>query len=66
MLAWIWLDVALVAHAGLQQPGHPDFLQGKLQACHYFFAYELPKIQAWLQVAAERNSTCRLMQDAWF
>ena len=66
MLAWIWLDVALVAHAGLQQPGHPDFLQGKLQACHYFFAYELPKIQAWLQVAAERNSICRLMQDAWF
>mgnify|MGYP000925138278 FL=1 len=66
VLAWIWLDVALAAQAALRHSDHRDFLQGKLQACHYFFAYELPKIQAWLQVAAERNSTCRLMQDAWF
>ncbi|MDE2174867.1 MAG: acyl-CoA dehydrogenase [Betaproteobacteria bacterium] len=66
VLAWIWLDVALAAQAALQESDRRDFLQGKLQACHYFYAYELPKIQAWLQVAAERNSICRLMQDAWF
>jgi len=64
VLAWIWLDVALVA----PQPGegsNPVRL-GKLQACRYFFDYELPKIDAWLSVVAARNPTCREMQDDWF
>ena len=66
VLGWIWLDVALVAQAHLQRTNSPDFHHGKLQACRYFFAYELPKIQAWLQVAAQRDPTCREMRDAWF
>jgi hypothetical protein len=32
----------------------------------YFFRYELPKIDAWLGVVAERDPTCREMQDTWF
>lgn len=64
VLAWIWLDVALAAHT--HQADIPDVRNGKLQACRYFFAYELPKIQAWLQVTARRDPTCRMMQDAWF
>jgi alkylation response protein AidB-like acyl-CoA dehydrogenase len=64
VLAWIWLDVALVAQAQLARA--PDFHRGKLSACRYFFDYELPKIDAWLNVVRERNPTCRLMQDAWF
>ncbi|NNM63989.1 MAG: acyl-CoA dehydrogenase [Burkholderiales bacterium] len=66
VLGWIWLDVALVAQAQVHQAHSPDFHHGKLQACRYFFAYELPKIQAWLQVAAQRDPTCREMHDAWF
>mgnify|MGYP000051735891 CR=1 FL=1 len=35
-----------------QSAGRPALpaalVQGKLQACRYFFAYELPKIDAWL------------------
>jgi len=64
VLAWTWLEVALAAQACTAQPA--DFVQGKLQACRYFFAYELPKIDAWLGVVAQRNAVCRDMQDAWF
>ena len=64
VLAWVWLDVALAA---LASTGQPDgFVQGKLQACRYFFHYELPRIDAWLNVVAQRDATCREMQDSWF
>ena len=65
VLAWIWLDVALAAQQSTR-PLPSGFVPGKLQACHYFFAYELPKIDAWLGVVARRTPTCRDMQDHWF
>ena len=58
VLAWLWLDVALVAQAQRRQ--------GQLAAVRYFFAYELPKIDAWLAVVAQRNDTCRTMHEDWF
>jgi butyryl-CoA dehydrogenase len=61
VLAWLWLDVALAASA---QQG--DLASGKLAAMRYFFAYELPKIDAWLGVVARREALPREMQDAWF
>ncbi|HSW04748.1 acyl-CoA dehydrogenase [Aquabacterium sp.] len=64
VLAWVWLDVALVSQQRLA--ADVNFHQGKLQACRYFFDYELPKAEAWLGVVASRNPTCRDMQDAWF
>ena len=65
VLAWMWLEVALAAQAAAtHQPN--SFVQGKLQACRYFFAYELPKIDAWLAVVSSRNPVCREMQDDWF
>jgi butyryl-CoA dehydrogenase len=33
---------------------------------HYFYAYELPKIGAWLHVVETRSAVCREMQDGWF
>ena len=61
VLAWLWLDVALAA-----QSAPTAMKEGKLAAMRYFYAYELPKIGAWLGVVASRESVCRDMQDPWF
>ncbi len=65
VLAWLWLDVALVAAA---RPGEPmtDLAHGKLAAMRYFYAYELPRIDAWLGVVARREALPRDMRDAWY
>ena len=55
VLAWIWLDVALVT----ADPG-------RRAAMRYFYAYELPRIDAWLGVVARREDVCRTMQEGWF
>ncbi len=61
VLAWLWFDVALAAS------GRGDALGlGKLAAQRYFFAYELPKIDAWLAVVRTRESICRTMLPEWF
>jgi alkylation response protein AidB-like acyl-CoA dehydrogenase len=60
VLAWLWLDVALAAK------GHSLGLeQGKMAAQRYFYAYELPKIDAWLAVVARREPLLRELQDEW-
>ncbi len=59
VLAWLWLDVALSAQTHALR-------DGKLAAMKYFYAYELPKINAWLGVVARREPLLREMQDAWF
>ena len=61
VLAWLWLDVALAARRSAS-PLQP----GKQAAMTYFYAYELPKIDAWLGVVSHREAVCRTMQDAWF
>ena len=61
VVAWIWLDVALTA----ARSSDPASL-GRQAAARYFFAYELPRIDAWLAVVARREPVCRQMQDEWF
>ncbi len=62
VLAWIWLDVALAAHAAPDSSART----GRLAAARFFFHYELPKIGAWLQVVRERDLTCaELAEDAF-
>ena len=67
-LAWLWLDCAIAAQAPGQEHDEPTRLhrRGLKQAMQYFFAYELPKIDAWLAVVARRDDTCRSMQEDWF
>ncbi|KQV46808.1 acyl-CoA dehydrogenase [Pelomonas sp. Root1217] len=60
VLAWLWLDVALAVSDG------SDFAHGKRAAARYFFAYELPKIGAWLDVVARREPLCRDMKAEYF
>jgi butyryl-CoA dehydrogenase len=62
VLAWIWLDVALAAHAAADTPGRT----GRLGAMRFFFHYELPKIGAWLQVVSHRDPTCANLPEEAF
>ena len=69
VLAWMWLDVALVAEQAAEQAAEQssgNLKHGKLAAMRYFFDYELPKIGAWLAVVSSRNATCRAMHEDWF
>ncbi len=60
VLAWIWLELALCARAVESGGGVPPALAaGKLAACRYFFAYELPLAQAWLQPLLLGDSVLR-------
>ena len=61
VLAWMWLDVALATTQ--REDGQA---QGKRAAMRYFFAYEVPKIGAWLSVVSSRDATCREMRVEWF
>ncbi len=68
VVAWMWLEQALVAALAL--PGavgdDKNFYLGKLQACRYFFHWELPKVQQQLELLASIDTTTLDMQDAWF
>jgi alkylation response protein AidB-like acyl-CoA dehydrogenase len=60
VLAWVWLDVAVAVCERDAAGAHPSN-QGRLRACDYFFNYELPKIEAWLVVARNRDQTAATM-----
>jgi alkylation response protein AidB-like acyl-CoA dehydrogenase len=61
VVAWIWLEQAIVV-----QGKDGDFYRGKLQACRYFFQWELPKIKPQLELLASIDTTTLDMQDNWF
>ena len=61
VLAWIWLDVSASCR-GEQTPAQT----GRQAAAKFFYHYELPKIDAWLQVVSNRDMTCaNLSEDAF-
>jgi butyryl-CoA dehydrogenase len=62
VLAWVWLDVALAAHAAPESNART----GRLAAMRFFFHYELPKIGAWLQVVSSRDQTCAALPEEAF
>jgi len=68
VMAWVWLRQALVAvkHLGPKTPDGRDFYQGKLQACSYFFRWELPKTKHWFDLLHNLDATCFEMQNGWF
>ena len=68
IVAWMWLEQALVAARALPGASRDDtnFYLGKLQACRYFFHWELPKVQQQLELLASIDTTTLDMQDAWF
>ncbi len=66
VIAWMWLEQALVAGRSMGGGSDHDFYQGKLAACRYFFAFELPKVGPMLDLLASLDDTTLTMQDAWF
>jgi alkylation response protein AidB-like acyl-CoA dehydrogenase len=68
VLAWVWLRQALLAQRALAaaQGDDADFYRGKLQACRYFFRYELPKTDAQHALLRSLEACCLEMSDAWF
>ena len=65
VLAWVWLDVALTA---LQENATQSVAAcaGRIRATAYFYHYELPKVEAWLKVVENRDSTCADMPEEAF
>ncbi len=61
VLAWIWLDVS----ASCRGEASPK-QTGRQAAAKYFYRYELPKINAWLNVVGGRDMTCANLSEEAF
>jgi len=68
VVGWFWLQSALIAVRALPSANATDkaFYEGKLQACRFFFATELPQIELAAKLVAEADDSAFAMQDAWF
>jgi hypothetical protein len=68
VIAWIWLRQAVLAEHALAEARGDDkaFYQGKLQACRYFFRYELPRTAAQNELLRSLDPTCLETRDEWF
>jgi butyryl-CoA dehydrogenase len=65
VLAWLWLDLACLAVRQLSAgAGDAVLLRGKLAAARYFFAYELPQVQAWLAPVIDASDTFATLDPA--
>jgi hypothetical protein len=62
IVAWMWLDQALVA-GGLPSG---DFREGRLRACRYFFATEVPKALQQIAFVRSLDESAAAFPDACF
>lgn len=68
VLGWIWLREAVAASRALPQAegADVDFYRGKLQACRYFYRYELPKVLERCELLHRADDTCLTAEAEWF
>ena len=67
VVAWLWLDQALVARAQLDAgaaESRTHFLRGKMAAAHYFISWELPSKDAGLAQFTRMDPLCRDLDPA--
>lgn len=57
VVAWLWLQQALVAQRALNNGSDEDFYRGKILTCRFFFLYELPKVQQWAGLLRQLDDT---------
>lgn len=67
-IAWFWLQQAIIAQHALPEANaaDTDFYKGKLQACRFFFATELPQIEHVSRLVSEADPSAYAMQPEWF
>ncbi|WP_119677460.1 acyl-CoA dehydrogenase [Indioceanicola profundi] len=66
VMAWIWLKLALTSAAQIAEGrGDAAFHQGKLAAARYFYAWELPKIEAQAALVASMDRTTLETDPDW-
>ena len=65
VIAWMWLKQACAAQAGLPAAHAADkqFYSGKMQACRYYFRWELPQIEAQAKLLSGLDTTCLDMPE---
>jgi butyryl-CoA dehydrogenase len=68
VVAWLWLQQAIVADENMANASEDNraFYQGKLQACRFFFRYELPKVTTQASLLKRLDDTCLKMPDVSF
>ena len=68
VVAWMWLKQAITVQTRLPAEGATDeqFYHGKIQACQYFFRWELPKIKAQAELLSGLDTTCLDMPEEAF
>lgn len=68
VIAWMWLKQATIAARQLATADgeERDFYHGKLQACQYFYRYELAKLPERLALLVAADDTCLSMANEWF
>jgi hypothetical protein len=62
VIAWMWLRQARAA----LRFSLDDYRRGKLQACRYFFRWELPKVHVLAERLAGLDITALEMEETWF
>jgi len=67
-IAWVWLWQATIAARALPSAKAVDqpFYEGKLQACRFFFATELPLIEHAARLVSHADDSAFAMRDEWF
>ena len=68
VIGWMWLMQSIEAAKNIETASiaDRDFYQGKLQACQYFYRYELNKVPERLSLLTRADDTCLNMEDRWF
>ncbi len=61
-IAWMWLKQAVIANRHLEKDvNERDFYFGKLQACRFFFTYELPQVRTQAELLQKMDDTTLMM-----
>lgn len=69
VLAWSWLNQAIAAsrgQAGNKGLADTAFYCGKLQACQWFFRWELPRVNTQLSLLRSLDDSARAMAPEWY
>ena len=68
VIGWMWLWQASAARRAIEEASDADrdFYLGKIQACRFFFATELPLVEHAARLVRDADPTAFDMQPDWF